>query len=46
MYNITLVCTAHKPLGNCNSEELYKIIEKINPEVIFEEIDFSRTEVY
>jgi len=45
MHNIILICTAHKSIGNCNSEELYKIIEKINPEIIFEEIDFSRTEV-
>ncbi len=38
MYNITLVCTRHDELGKCNSNELYKIIESINPEVIFEEI--------
>ncbi|TDD77199.1 hypothetical protein [Flavobacterium caseinilyticum] len=38
MYNITLVCTRHDELGKCNSNELYQIIELINPEVIFEEI--------
>ena len=38
MYNITLISTRHDSLGKCNSNELYKIIERINPEVIFEEI--------
>ena len=38
MYNITLVCTRHDELGKCNSDELYKIIESINPEIIFEEL--------
>lgn len=38
MFNITLVCTIHKECGNCNSMELYKIIELINPEIIFEEL--------
>jgi hypothetical protein len=38
MYNITLVCTHHSELGNANSEELYKIIESIRPDVIFEEL--------
>jgi hypothetical protein len=33
----------HKGIGNCNPKELYKIIEKIKPEVIFEENSFSRT---
>ena len=42
MHNINLICTAHKIIGKCIPEELYKIIQKINPEVIFEEIDFSR----
>jgi len=42
MHNINLICTAHKIIGKCTTEELYKIIQKINPEVIFEEIDFSR----
>jgi hypothetical protein len=37
MYNITLIATEHKESGKCNSDELYKIIESINPEVIFEE---------
>ena len=38
MYNITLVCTRHEELGACNSHEMHKILETINPEVIFEEI--------
>ncbi|MEO7044259.1 MAG: hypothetical protein ABI091_03055 [Ferruginibacter sp.] len=38
MYNITLVCTHHSEFGKCNSDELYKIIESIRPEVIFEEL--------
>jgi len=38
MYNIILVCTKHKECGKCNSDELYKIIESISPEIIFEEL--------
>jgi hypothetical protein len=38
MHNITLVNTYHAEKGNCNLLELYKIIEEINPEVIFEEL--------
>lgn len=38
MYNITLVCTHHSEFGKCNSDELYKIIESIEPDVIFEEL--------
>lgn len=38
MYNITLICTRHKEIGKCNSEELYKIIDEYKPEVIFEEL--------
>jgi hypothetical protein len=32
----------HREIGKCNSNELFKIIEKINPEVIFDEIPSSR----
>jgi hypothetical protein len=42
MYNITLICTMHREIGKCNSNELFKIIEKINPEIIFDEIPSSR----
>jgi len=38
MYNITLICTVHSENGLCNSDELYKIIEDIKPEVIFDEL--------
>ncbi len=38
MYNITLVCTHHSEFGKCNSDELYKIIESLRPDVIFEEL--------
>jgi hypothetical protein len=34
----------HREIGKCNSKELYDIIEKINPEIIFEEFDISRTD--
>jgi hypothetical protein len=46
MYNITLIGTYHKERGICNLTELYKIIEKINPEVIFEEISPSHLDAY
>lgn len=38
MYNIRLVSTFHSELGKCNADELYKIIENINPDVVFEEL--------
>lgn len=38
MYNITLIGTIHSENGQCNSDALYKIIESINPEVIFDEL--------
>ncbi|MBL0269344.1 MAG: hypothetical protein IPP99_11925 [Chitinophagaceae bacterium] len=38
MPSITFVATGHKEVGLCNSHELFKIIEQIKPEVIFEEI--------
>jgi hypothetical protein len=44
MYNITIIFSMHLEIGNCNSKELYKIIEKENPEIIFEEFDVNRTE--
>lgn len=46
MYNITLICTEHEEKGICNLDELYKIIEKINPEIIFEEIPPSFFDAY
>ena len=45
MHNITFVSTIHKEIGNCNAEELYKIIEKLSPEVIFlEAVDETYSE--
>lgn len=38
MYNITLVCTHHSEFGKCNSDELYKIIDSLRPDIIFEEL--------
>ncbi len=46
MYNITLVCTIHSENGRCNPDELYKIIESINPEVIFDELPSHYTDMY
>ncbi len=38
MSTITLIATGHNEKGLCNSQELFKIIEQIDPDVIFEEI--------
>ena len=38
MYDITLVGTLHREHSKCNSDELYKIIESVSPDVIFEEL--------
>jgi hypothetical protein len=38
MHNITLVCTSHSERGKCNADELFKIIEQISPDVVFEEL--------
>ncbi len=46
MHNITLICTVHGESGSCNLDSLYKIIETINPEVIFEEMPPSAVEDY
>jgi hypothetical protein len=37
MPNIILISTEHRESGNCNSDELCKIFESINPDVVFEE---------
>jgi len=39
MHNIFLLSSVHREVGNCNSVELIKIIEAVNPDVIFEELD-------
>jgi len=46
MYNITLVGTIHSEKGRCNSDELYKILEAINPEVIFDELPTHFSDMY
>lgn len=38
MYNVTLISTFHGDLGECNADELHKIIDSISPDVIFEEL--------
>lgn len=38
MFNITLLFSFHKVHGKCNPHELYKIIQEIEPEIIFEEL--------
>ncbi|HEU4790953.1 MAG TPA: hypothetical protein VFS71_14805 [Flavobacterium sp.] len=38
MCKITLIATVHKEHGSCNSKELYKLIESIAADAIFEEL--------
>lgn len=38
MCKITLIATVHKEYGSCNSKELYKLIEPIAADAIFEEL--------
>lgn len=42
MHNITLLSSFHKELGECNQAELYKIIDSLQPDVIFEELTFEK----
>jgi len=45
MHHITFISTIHKEIGKCNAIELYKIIDKLSPEVIFlEAIDETYSE--
>lgn len=44
MATITLIATGHKENGLCNTQELFKIIELISPDVIFEEIPPNKFE--
>merc|ERR1711976_103710 len=41
MYNITLLSSFHKILGKCDPDELYKIIEEVQPDIIFEELSLD-----
>lgn len=45
MHNITLVYTMHEKIGKCNADELYKIIDAISPEIIFEELTKDLSEI-
>ncbi|MYY43942.1 hypothetical protein [Elizabethkingia anophelis] len=38
MATVNVIFTRHKEWGSCNSTELYKIIESIHPDIIFEEL--------
>lgn len=46
MYNITLIGTIHSENGLCNAGELHKILEEINPEVIFDELPSDAFDMY
>ena len=46
MHDITLICTVHDEKGACSLSELYRIMERINPETIFEEIPPSAFDAY
>lgn len=46
MHNVTLIGTHHSEIGKCNSDELYKILEDINPEVIFDELPSSSFDIF
>ena len=46
MYNIILIGTIHLENGQCNSDELHKILEDINPEVIFDELPSHSFDMY
>lgn len=46
MYSITLISTRHDSIGECTVNALYKILELIKPEVIFEEIPPSYFDRY
>jgi len=37
MHKVTLISTEHRETGECNSDELLKIIKTIKPDIIFEE---------
>lgn len=45
MYNITLISSFHLIQGKCNPDELYKILEKLQPQVIFEELSDKGFEI-
>jgi len=46
MSNVTLVCTQHAENGRCTSHELCRILERIKPEITFEEMPPSFFDEY
>lgn len=46
MFELTLICTQHAEKGACNFNQLYQIVERIQPDVIFEELPPSVFEDY
>jgi hypothetical protein len=45
LLHITLISSCHKIHDNCNPAELYKIIEYLQPDVIFEELSINGFEI-
>lgn len=41
MHHIHLIFTRHKENGACNAYELYRVIDAIKPEIIFEELSYG-----
>ncbi len=46
MYSVILIGTSHSEKGKCNPYELYKILEDIQPEVIFDELPISAAAMF
>jgi hypothetical protein len=46
MYNITLISTVHSENGQCSPDELYIMLEDIDPEVIFDELPIHFSDMY
>lgn len=41
MYNVAVLFTQHEANGMCNTDELFKILRSVQPDVIFEEIGYE-----
>ena len=46
MYKIILIGTIHSENGKCNHNEIYKILESINSEVLFDELPIHYFDMY
>jgi hypothetical protein len=46
MYGITLICTVHDEAGACSVSELVRIMEVIDPEIVFEELPPSAFDAF